>query len=108
MFRMRVFFPLLMWMVDARVTEEVDDRMFNELRRSVPVFAKFYAPWCGHCQKLAPEWTGLAHDINPVNPWHARVVSVDCTHWPRLCQQNGVTGYPTVKLFYPNDKKSVR
>ena len=105
---MRVLLPLVIWMLDAKVTEEVDDSMFDNFRRSVPVFAKFYAPWCGHCQKLAPDWSALAADINHVNPWSVRVVSVDCTMWPRLCQQNGVTGYPTIKLFYPNDNKSVR
>ena len=33
------------------------DQVLNEFDF---VLAEFYAPWCGHCQSLAPEFTGAA------------------------------------------------
>jgi thiol-disulfide isomerase/thioredoxin len=48
-----------------------------------PYFVKFYAPWCPHCQRLAPLWTRLAMELkNQVD-----VAEVNCdTHMGKLTQ----------------------
>ncbi|XP_062510842.1 thioredoxin domain-containing protein 5-like [Corticium candelabrum] len=60
-------------------------------------FIKFYAPWCGHCQRLAPTWNKLAahfQDDGVVN-----IGKVDCTIDKDLCAENNVGGYPTLFLY---------
>lgn len=39
------------------VTDEFDKVVFDDNK---DVFVEFYAPWCGHCQRLAPIWETLA------------------------------------------------
>ncbi|KAI2494713.1 intramolecular oxidoreductase [Fragilaria crotonensis] len=60
------------------------------------VFIKFFAPWCGHCQALAPTWERLAEDW--VGHEVGLVAEVDCTVAESLCEDFQVQGYPT--LFY--------
>ncbi|KAK0202341.1 hypothetical protein DFS33DRAFT_1384692 [Desarmillaria ectypa] len=57
----------------------------------------FVAPWCGHCQRLAPEYSKAAQTLHPLIP----VYAVDCDDEKnkRLCAEQGVQGFPTVKLF---------
>lgn len=59
------------------------------------VLVEFYAPWCGHCQKLAPIYSQLAEKLNDN---HTIVIAkLDAT-------KNEVPGvsirsFPTIKMF---------
>ena len=72
-------------------------------------FVKYYAPWCGHCQRLAPLWNEVGSVLDPERPVTAarapgdvRVARVDCTRHKQLCRRMGVRGYPTLLLHPAN------
>ncbi|ETV94013.1 protein disulfide-isomerase domain, variant 1 [Aphanomyces invadans] len=62
---------------------------------------EFYAPWCGHCKKLEPEWKDAAKKLKA----KAKLGAVDCTVHQDLGQKYGIQGYPTIKEFGKNKKK---
>jgi len=69
---------------------------FNEVVKGAPLVAvEFYAPWCGHCKALAPEWEKAATTLKG----KVSLAKVDCTEAESLCQEYEVQGYPTLKLF---------
>lgn len=61
-----------------------------------PVFVEFFAPWCGHCKSLAPEYEQVATSYKGLG---ALVASVDADAHRELGQRFGVTGFPTLKYF---------
>ncbi|XP_064201545.1 protein disulfide isomerase family A, member 7 [Anguilla rostrata] len=59
------------------------------------MLVEFFAPWCGHCQKLAPEYESAATKLKGTVP----LAKVDCTANSETCGRFGVNGYPTLKIF---------
>lgn len=76
-----------------------DDNFADELAKHDLALVKFYAPWCGHCKKMAPELEKAATILKANDPPVA-CVEVDCTaEGKEICGKHGVSGYPTLKIF---------
>merc|ERR1711990_801850 len=65
------------------------------------VLVKYYAPWCGHCKKLAPIWEDLAKHYKDNND--LVIAKFDAT--ANEAEGVEVRGYPTL-IFYPKDNKA--
>nr|XP_040221956.2 protein disulfide-isomerase A6 homolog [Anopheles coluzzii] len=64
---------------------------------------EFYAPFCGHCRNLVPEYKKAATALKGV----IKVGGVNCEEEQGLCGQHGVRGYPTIKIFGANKRSPV-
>ncbi|KDQ19485.1 hypothetical protein BOTBODRAFT_126348 [Botryobasidium botryosum FD-172 SS1] len=78
-------------------------KMLNEpdfrkvLKQEKTSIVAFTAPWCGHCKNLAPEYIRAAESMSPLVAFYA----VDCDDEAnkRLCGEQGIQGFPTIKSF---------
>jgi len=67
-------------------------------------FVEFYAPWCGHCKHLEPEWNAVATAMKGSK---VKFGKVDATVESSLAGRFGVNGYPTIKYWGYGGDKSV-
>lgn len=69
-----------------------------------PWFIKFYAPWCPHCQVLAPNWQQMAKEMQGI----LNIGEVNCDVESRLCRNARVVSYPTMYFFRGGERVEYR
>lgn len=70
---------------------------FSEfIEKNQYVMVEFYAPWCGHCQSLAPEYAAAATELKGEK---VALAKVDATEESELAEKYEVQGFPTVYFF---------
>lgn len=75
---------------------ELTSANFDEVVQNTPnILVEFYAPWCGHCKNLAPEYEKAATELKAKG---VTLAKIDGSAEQAIAQQYGIKGFPT--LFY--------
>ena len=90
----------LLLLASATALELTPDN-WDEQTAGKTVFIKMFAPWCGHCKKMKPDWDKLMEEYSESET--TLVADVDCINAGKeLCNKNNVKGFPTIKYGSAN------
>ncbi|XWS36739.1 hypothetical protein CRYUN_Cryun20dG0111600 [Craigia yunnanensis] len=82
---------------EPNASVELNSRNYDEfvLKSKELWIVEFFAPWCGHCKKLAPEWRRAANNLKG----KVKLGHVDCDSEKSFMSRFNVQGFPTILVF---------
>ncbi|WP_417671826.1 thioredoxin TrxC [Roseibium sp.] len=77
---------------------ELDVRTHDKATRTdeVPLVVDYWAPWCGPCRMMAPEFAKAAKALSA----HARFGKINTEDFPTVSQRLGIRGIPLLVLWH--------
>ena len=91
-------------LVDGRVAE-LDAATHDKVTRGdgVPVLVDYWAPWCGPCRMMAPEFAKAAKALTPA----VRLMKLNTEDHPDISARAGIRGIPAL-ILYRNGREVAR
>ncbi|HEV3493633.1 MAG TPA: thioredoxin TrxC, partial [Reyranella sp.] len=65
-------------------------------KSDIPLLVDFWAPWCGPCKTMAPQFEKAAGELEP----QVRLAKVNTDDEQALAGRFGIQGIPTMILFH--------
>jgi thioredoxin 2 len=64
-------------------------------QNEIPVVVDFWAPWCGPCLSMAPEYAQAARDLEP----QVRLAKLNTETAPNLASEFAIRSIPSMVIF---------
>ena len=85
----------------AELSTEIKILKPENISQNEIVIVKFYAPWCGYCKKIEPDWKKIIkkyHNKNIKNKI-VKVQQLDCDKHEKEEKKHKIPGYPTIRIY---------